>query len=159
MFVLGGEDPIDHMQRETLRSERDRPLHPLLERIMQIHVAEEARHIGFAHQYLEHTAPRLKRHERAVLSVVVPVVMRWLCNEILVPSKKAQRDMGIPADVVKEIWFDSPESKTFLRDLFGDVRMLAEQTGMMNRTSRRVWRAMRIDGRPSRHRSQVASAA
>ena len=155
--VLAGEEPIDHVQKSILRAGDE--MHPLLQRIMSIHVAEEARHIGFAHQYLEHQAPRLSRAERGVLSVAVPVIMRWLCNEILVPSKKAQRDMGIPADVVKEIWFDSPESKTFLRDLFGDVRMLAEQTGMMNRTSRRVWRAMRIDGRPSRHRSQVASAA
>jgi len=155
--VLAGEEPIDHVQKSILRAGDE--MHPLLQRIMSIHVAEEARHIGFAHQYLEHQAPRLSRAERGVLSVAVPVIMRWLCNEILVPSKKAQRDMGIPADVVKEIWFDSAESRTFLRDLFGDVRMLAEQTGMMNRTSRRVWRAMRIDGRPSRHRSQVASAA
>jgi hypothetical protein len=155
--VLAGEEPIDHVQKSVLRGGEQ--MHPLLQRIMQIHVAEEARHIGFAHQYLEHKAPRLKRHERAVLSMAVPLVMRWLCNEILVPSKRAQRDMGIPADVAKEIWFDSPESQKFLRDLFGDVRMLAEETGMMNKASRRVWRAMGIDGRPSRYRSEPASAA
>lgn len=155
--VLAGEEPIDHVQKSVLRAGDQ--MHPLLQRIMQIHVAEEARHIGFAHQYLEHKAPRLKRSERAVLSLAVPVVMRWLCNEILVPSKQAQRDMGIPADVAKEIWFDSPESQKFLRDLFGDVRMLAEQTGMMNAASRRVWKAMKIDGRSSRYRSEPMSAA
>jgi len=155
--VLAGEEPIDHVQKSILRAGDD--MHPLLQRIMAIHVAEEARHIGFAHQYLEHQAPKLSRLDRGILSVAVPVIMRWLCNEILVPSKQAQRDMGIPAHVVKEIWFDAPESRVFLRDLFGDVRMLAEQTGMMNRASRRVWRAMRIDGRPSRFRSQVATAA
>lgn len=157
--VLAGEEPIDHVQKAVLRAADEREMHPLLQRIMQIHVAEEARHIGFAHQYLEHHAPRLKRGERAVLSLAVPLIMRWLCNEILVPSKQAKRDMGIPDDVFKEIWFDSPESQKFLRDLFGDVRMLAEQTGMMNRASRRVWRAMGIDGRPSRYRSEPASAA
>ena len=78
-------------------SRRLRPsMHPLLQRIMQIHVAEEARHIGFAHQYLENRAPKLKRHERAVLSVAVPIIMRWLCDEILVPSRRARKDMGIP---------------------------------------------------------------
>ena len=50
VFVLGGEDPIDHVQRTTLRSGRE--LHPLLRRIMQIHVTEEARHICFARYYL-----------------------------------------------------------------------------------------------------------
>lgn len=155
--VLAGEEPIDHVQKSILRAGDD--MHPLLQRIMQIHVAEEARHIGFAHQYLEHKAPRLKRYERALLSVAVPVIMRWLCDEILVPSKKAQKDMGIPRHVIKELYWDAPESRKMLRDLFGDVRMLAEDTRMMNPVSRRVWRLMKIDGRSSRFRSEPASAA
>ena len=155
--VLAGEEPIDHVQKTVLRAGND--MHPLLQRIMQIHVAEEARHIGFAHQYLQHNAPKLKRHEKAVLSVAVPIIMRWLCDEILVPTKKAQRDMGIPKSVVKDLYWDRPESRKMLRDLFGDVRMLAEDTGMMNPVSRRVWRLMKIDGRSSRFRSQPATAA
>jgi len=155
--VLAGEEPIDHVQKSILRAGDD--MHPLLRRIMQIHVAEEARHIGFAHQFLEEKAPKLKRVERFVLSLLVPVIMKWLCNEILVPSKRAQRDMGIPDDVMKQVYWDSPESEKFLRDLFGDVRMLADSTGMMNPASRRVWKAMKIDGRPSRFRSEPASAA
>jgi hypothetical protein len=155
--VLAGEEPIDHVQKSILRAGDD--MHPLLQRIMQIHVAEEARHIGFAHQYLEHKAPRLKRSERAVLSIIVPLIMRWLCDEIVVPTKKARRDMGIPKHVMKELYWDNPESRKFLRDLFGDVRMLAEQTGIMNPVSRRVWKLMKIDGPTSRFRSQPASAA
>ncbi len=155
--VLAGEEPIDHVQKSILRAGDD--MHPLLQRIMQIHVAEEARHIGFAHQYLEHRAPRLKRHQRAVLSVVVPIIMRWLCDEILVPSRQARKDMGIPRSVMKDLYWDKPESRKMLRDLFGDVRMLAEETQMMNPVSRRVWRLMKIDGRSSRYRSEPASAA
>ncbi|HWM01585.1 MAG TPA: diiron oxygenase, partial [Actinophytocola sp.] len=155
--VLAGEEPIDHVQKSILRAGDD--MHPLLQRIMQIHVAEEARHIGFAHQYLQHKAPRLKRHERAILSVAVPVVMRWLCDEILVPSRRARKDMGIPRSVVKDLYWDRPESQKTLRDLFGDVRMLAEETRMMNPVSRRVWRLMKIDGRSSRYRGEPASAA
>jgi hypothetical protein len=155
--VLAGEEPIDHVQKTVLRAGNE--MHPLLQRIMQIHVAEEARHIGFAHQYLAHQAPRLSRFDRAVLSLAVPVIMRWLCDEILKPSRKARRDMGLPRSVVKELYWGTPESRKMLRDLFGDVRMLAEETGMMNRPARLVWRLMRIDGRPSRFRSEPASAA
>jgi hypothetical protein len=155
--VLAGEEPIDHVQKSILRAGDQ--MHPLLRRIMQIHVAEEARHIGFAHQYLEHRAPRLKRHERAILSVAVPIVMRWLCDEILVPSKKARKDMGIPKDVVEELYWNSADAQKMLRDLFGDVRMLAEETRMMNPVSRRVWKLMKIDGKASRYRSEPASAA
>ena len=155
--VLAGEEPIDHMQKAVLRAGDD--MHPLLQRIMQIHVAEEARHIGFAHTYLTEHAARLSRRERAVLSVSIPLVMRWLCDEILVPSRKAQRDMGIPDEVMKELYWDSEDARKTLRDLFADVRMLPEDTGLMNRVSRRVWKACRIDGRPSRYRSEPASAA
>lgn len=155
--VLAGEEPIDHVQKTVLRAGDD--MHPLLQRIMQIHVAEEARHIGFAHQYLEHQAPKLRRVDREILSVAVPLIMRWLCDEILKPTAKARKDMGIPRSVVKEIYWDLPESRKMLRDLFGDVRMLAEDTGMMNPFSRRVWSLMRIDGRSSRFRSEPASAA
>src|SRR5213078_2166833 len=52
LFVLGGEDPIDYVQRRELRSGQE--LHPLLERIMRIHVTEEARHLSFARHYLKH---------------------------------------------------------------------------------------------------------
>ncbi|NHN56354.1 diiron oxygenase [Calidifontibacter sp. DB0510] len=155
--VLAGEEPIDHVQKSVLRSSST--MHPLLQRIMQIHVAEEARHIGFAHQFLEERSPALSRRDRALLSVLVPIIMRWLCDEILVPSKEARRAMGLPDDVAKQIFWRDPESQKFLRDLFGDVRMLAERTGLMNPLARRVWRAMGIDGRPSRFRSEPASAA
>ena len=160
--VLAGEEPIDHVQKSILRAaDPDQPgdLHPLLKRIMQIHVAEEARHIGFAHQYVEHRAPRLKRHERFVLSLAFPVIMRWLCDAILVPSRQARKDLGIPRSVVKDVYWRRPESRRMLRDLFADVRMLAENAGMMNRVSRLLWKLLKIDGRPSRFRSQPSSAA
>ena len=152
--VLGGEEPIDHAQKVMLRSGAD--MHPLLQRISQIHVAEEARHIGFAHQFLEHRAPALNRFERAFASVLTPVIMRLLCDAIVVPGPEAIRAMGIPKDVVREVWWRSPESRKFLRDMFGDVRMLAEEIGLMNPVSRRIWRALGIAGRPNRFRSEPA---
>ncbi len=155
--VLAGEEPIDHVQKSILRAGDE--MHPLLQRIMQIHVAEEARHIGFAHQYVEHRAARLSRSQRFVLSLAFPVIMRWLADAILVPSKRARRDMGIPDAVLKDVYWDAPESRRMLRDLFADVRMLAERAGMMNRLSRLLWKALKIDGRPSRFRSQPSSAA
>ena len=48
--ILAGEEPIDHTQKNVLRE--GKTLHPIMERVMAIHVAEEARHISFAHEYL-----------------------------------------------------------------------------------------------------------
>jgi len=155
--VLAGEEPIDHTQKNILRAGDE--MHPLLQRIMQIHVAEEARHIGFAHQYLEHKAPRLSGYQRFLLALIFPVIMRWLADAILKPSRRARRDMGMPRSVCRELYWRNAESRTVLRELFADVRMLAEKTGLMNRFSRVLWRLLKIDGRPSRFRSEPSSAS
>lgn len=152
--VLAGEEPIDHTQKRILRDAADMP--PVLRRIMEIHVAEEARHISFAHQYIQRQGPRLKRGERFVTSLLYPVIMRALGDAILVPPKEMSEKLGIPREVIKELYWDAPESKAFLSELFADVRMLAEESGLMTRTSRRVWRALGIDGRASRYRSEPA---
>ena len=80
--------------------------------------------------------------------------MRLLCDAILKPTKEFRDTFDIPDEVIRELYWDSPESRRFLSDLFGDVRMLAEDSGLMNPTARRVWKALKIDGRPSRFRGE-----
>ena len=66
--VLAGEEPIDHTQKNVLRE--GKALHPIMERVMAIHVAEEARHISFAHEYLRKRVPHLPRRKRFWLSLL-----------------------------------------------------------------------------------------
>lgn len=153
--ILGGEEPIDHLQKSIMRAGGS---HPLIDRVMQIHIAEEARHIGFAHQYLEHHWPLMSPVRRRVLTYLFPLIMRRLCDVIMVPSKQARRDMGIPDEVAKEIWWDSPDSRGLLRELFGDVRMLADNLGIRKGPASLLWKALGIDGRPSRFRSEPSAA-
>ncbi|QKW06334.1 diiron oxygenase [Streptomyces sp. NA04227] len=155
--VLAGEEPIDHLQKAVLRE--GGPQHPMLRRIMQIHIAEEARHISFAHEFLKRRTPQLSRTRRALLSIVFPVVMRVLGDVITIPGKEVARQMGVPHKVLREVFWKSPSGEKMLRDVFADVRMLAQDAGLMNPVSRRVWKALRIDGRPSRHRGEPASLA
>ncbi|RSS41581.1 diiron oxygenase [Streptomyces sp. WAC08241] len=155
--VLAGEEPIDHLQKAILRGGED--IHPLMRRLMQIHVAEEARHISFAHEFLRVKVPGYGRFRRGALSVAFPVIMRVLGDVIVVPDRKTAEKIGVPHWVIKDIFWKSPDGEKMLRDLFSDVRMLAEDIGLMNRASRKVWRALRIDGRPSRFRGEPAPHA
>ncbi|MCK5756121.1 MAG: diiron oxygenase [Mycobacterium sp.] len=150
--ILAGEEPIDHTQKNVLREGKS--LHPIMERVMAIHVAEEARHISFAHEYLRKRVPDLPRRKRFWLSLYVPVVMRVLCSAIIVPPRAFWKTFDIPRSVRKEIFFKSPASRKMLRDMFGDVRMLAEDTGLMNPLAKLMWRICRIDGKASRYRSE-----
>jgi hypothetical protein len=155
--VLAGEEPIDHVQKSIIRAGTD--MHPLLRRVMQIHIAEEARHISWAHEYLKRTAARMDGLNRFVFSLAFPVVMRVLCDIIVKPTPEFRKQFGIPRTVLNELYFKSPESRKLLQDLFADVRMLAEEAELMNPASRQVWKLLKIDGRPARYRSEPARAA
>ncbi|EHI11550.1 AurF N-oxygenase family protein [Mycolicibacterium thermoresistibile] len=161
--VLAGEEPIDHTQKNVLREGKE--LHPIMERVMAIHVAEEARHISFAHEFLRKRLPRLNRRQRFWLSLNVPLIMRILCQAILVPPRSFFKEFDIPREVRRELFFRAPESRQMLRDMFADVRALCYDTGLMNPVARLIWRLCKIDGPPSRYRSEpqrrhvVAAAA
>lgn len=153
--ILAGEEPIDHTQKDVLRERADgRSLHPIMERVMAIHVAEEARHISFAHEYLRKRLPRLSRRQRFWLSLHVPLIMRVLCQAILVPPRSFFRQFEIPRSVRKELFFRAPESRETLRDIFADVRMLCYDTDLMSPPARLMWRLCKIGGPPSRFRSE-----
>ena len=65
--VLTGEEPIDHLQKSALREGKS--LHPLVDEVIAIHVAEEARHIAFADKFLRKHMPTMPRLSRLVLSL------------------------------------------------------------------------------------------
>lgn len=155
--ILAGEEPIDHLQKAILRSGDE--LHPLIVRIMQIHVAEEARHISFAHEFIARKAPRLGPVRRSLLSVAYPVIMRLLCDVIATPSRDFTERYDIPREVIKDLYWDAPESQKLLRDLMADVRTLADEAGLLNTVSKVLWKRLRIDGRPARFRSEPAPRA
>lgn len=151
--VLAGEEPIDHTQKNILRAGDDLP--PVMSRIMEIHVAEEARHISFAHEFIKRRGPRLGRVDRFIVSMLFPIIMRIGADLIMIPPKAFRKEFGIPREVMKELYWKAPESRERLQEMFGDARMLAEESGLRrSRASRWMWRLCKIDGRTSRFRSE-----
>lgn len=150
--VLAGEVPFDHMQKSVLREPG--AVHPIVEAVFAIHVAEEARHISFAHEYLRRRVPLMGRLSRFCFSLYVPIIMRMLCQAIVVPTRSSIKQLGMPRSVRKELFFSAPDSRQALRDIFGDVRMLCHELGLMNPLALLMWRIHKIDGRPSRYRGE-----
>ncbi|ROO88690.1 para-aminobenzoate N-oxygenase AurF [Actinocorallia herbida] len=150
--ILAGEEPIDHIQKNLIREGKDCP--PAMLRVMEIHIAEEARHISFAHRFLREHVARLGRIERGITSIVYPLVMRWLGGAIVVPPPEFAKRFDIPREVMREAFWKAPKSRAMLRECFNDVRMLADQLELMNPVSRAVWRWCGIDGPSSRFRGE-----
>ena len=154
--VLAGELPIHNMQKSMLRE--DKSTHPIMEKVMAIHVAEEARHISFADQFLSRRVPQMVRRSRFTLSLYVPIAMRMMCQAIVVPSRSFFRKFDIPRSVRKELFFAAPDSRQALRDMYGDVRMLCDNVGLMNPCALLVWRLCKLNGEPSRYRGEPQRA-
>jgi hypothetical protein len=96
--VLAGEIFIDHDNRERLG--QGQSVHPLLRRIMQIHVTEEARHVHFARRFLQERMAHASRFRRWRLRHVVPAILRDGERLMLHPSAQLVRDFSIPRSVL-----------------------------------------------------------
>jgi hypothetical protein len=139
VFVLGGEDPIDHAQRDALASDRNH--HPLAARIMKIHVTEEARHLCFARAFLREHVPRLGRVRRALLGLLAPIILGVMAEIMMRPSRHLQREYAIP-DVVIDDVYGSAEHRQRTQAALRKVRDLCDDLGLITFFTRPLWRLL-----------------
>ena len=142
LFVLGGEDPIDHLQRRQLKEEGG-TMHPLVERIMRVHVAEEARHLSFARHYLNERTPRMGRARRTVLALMAPIVLGIMARLMIRPPGDMVREFAIPKDVLRQA-FDAPEAQRTLAECVAKTRKLWIELGLVGPLWRPLWKAAGI---------------
>jgi hypothetical protein len=154
IFVLGGEDPIDYVQRQTIKSEH--PLHPLQEKIMRIHIAEEARHISFARHYLKHRVPGLGPARRKALGLAAPVILGLMARIMLAPPGPMVRHFDIPKSVIREAYRNEGWAAE-LKACVAKIRDLAAELDMIDDMSKRVWYALGIWDRPNVQRKPRAA--
>lgn len=140
LFVLGGEDPVDHMQRRVL-SDADTKLHPLVERIMRIHTTEEARHLSFARHYMHRTVPQLGRVRRLHLAIISPLVLGIMARLMLWPTGDLVRHYDVPRDVIRSA-NGSRESRQLLKDSVAKTRKLFIELGLITPVSKTLWKAV-----------------
>jgi hypothetical protein len=138
VFVLGGEDPIDHVQRTALSGSAE--LHPLIRRIMQIHVTEEARHICFARHYLRKQVPKLGPLARTALAIGAPIVLGQMARLMLEISPDIARTYAIPRAVLREAYGSPAHRRATLASL-AKVRALLDELGLVRGWVRPVWSA------------------
>ncbi len=136
LHVLAGETPIDWIQRRTLA--RARAQHPLLRRVMQIHVMEEARHLCFATRFIEEHAPRMGIVKRARLRLTAPFILATTVAPMLrIPSDVA-RTHSIPRDVVREA-HTGDLHRARVHEGLRPVHELCERIGIVTSTTERLW--------------------
>jgi hypothetical protein len=137
VFVLGGEEPIDHVQRRALKD--GSTLHPLAERIMRIHVTEEARHLSFARHYLKREVPRLSRSKRAELAIGAPLILSVMARMMLQPSGQIVARYQIPGEVIAQAYTNNPAHRAATLESLQKVRQLCSELGLLTGPYKRLW--------------------
>ncbi len=141
-FVLGGEDPIDYLQRKALKS--DNQIHPLLKTIMKIHVTEEARHLSFARHYLKLNVPKLNFISTTVVSVAVPIILGSMAKMMLQAPKQVIEEFNIPKEVIREAYRENKNHSEETKVALTKVRKLYEELNLMTPVSKQIWKLFNI---------------
>lgn len=145
LFVLGGEDPVDHLQRQQLRRGGG---HPLVERIMRIHVTEEARHVSYARNFLKTEVPKLGRGRRLLLSLMAPG-MYGVMTRLMIDAPPSMRfRVDVPAQALKASR-RTLERAALLSAAAAKPRKLCQELGLMNPVARRLWSLFGVGERTS----------
>jgi len=137
IYALGGEDPIDYVQREGYRKRSDR--HPLIQRISQIHIVEEARHVAFARSYLRLNVPKLSESKRTEMSLAVPGILGVPSSLMMQPPAHIIETYAIPPDVIDEAFTDNPAHRDLVVASLSKIRALCEELGLMTPEATRLW--------------------
>ncbi|MEW6272231.1 MAG: diiron oxygenase [Thermodesulfobacteriota bacterium] len=142
IFVLGGEDPIDHVQRQMLRKREN--VHPLLRRVCQIHITEEARHLSFARLYLRRNVPRLGKLRKRMLQVRAPLILGQMSQMMMQPSAQIVARYGIPGSVLREAYRDNPRHRARTVEAVGKVRQLCQELDIVTPGTLKLWKAFHL---------------
>jgi hypothetical protein len=140
LHVLSGEEPIDYVQRRMLSEQPN--LHPLVRRISQIHVTEEARHVCFARHYLRHHVPRLGPVRKAILRLSAPLVFMGTATLMLRPLPSLVSAHDIPRKVVRDAYNDSPRHAQLIADSLAKVRELCEELELLTPRTLPLWQRL-----------------
>lgn len=138
LFVLGGEVPIDGVQKRAL--ERRQDLHPLLRRIMQIHVTEEARHLSFARSYLREHVPKLGFVRRMRLRFATPLILAAMTRDMLDLPARLVRKYRIPREAQKAL--RGPHGQRERLEVLEPLRDFCVELGIATERTLPVWRRL-----------------
>jgi P-aminobenzoate N-oxygenase AurF len=143
--VLAGEIFIDQFNREILALDR-KNVHPLVRRIMQIHVTEEARHVCFAEQYLRQHLPKASNLQRAAISYLVPVILADTPRMMLQPDRRLRRMFRIPSATLREAYGPGTQHRATVAATVEPIYKLFQEHDMLRSRHAAWWRVLGLHG-------------
>jgi hypothetical protein len=133
--ALIGEEIFDSLQRQMMD---DDELQPMVQRLMRIHVTEEARHIQFARDGLRKRRPTMRRIPRLFVANINGLGGYFF--RFLFTNRVPYRRLGLDADEARRLARSSPHRHEVQVTGFAPLAQFLEEVGLMGPISRRMWK-------------------
>jgi P-aminobenzoate N-oxygenase AurF len=133
--ALIGEEIFDSLQRQMLD---DDELQPMVQRLMRIHVTEEARHIQFARDGLRKQAPHMRRFGKFVLANINGLGGYFF--RFLFTNKVQYQRVGLDAREARRIARLSAHRHQTQVMGFAPLAAFLDEVGLLGPIARRMWR-------------------
>ena len=133
--ALVGEEIFDALQRQIME---DPELQPIVQRLMRIHVTEEARHIQFARDGLRKSVPTVPWYRRALLANLHGA--GGLFYRMLFTLPIQYNRAGLDGREMRRVARSSPHFRQACVTSFAPLAAFLEEVGLMGRLGRRMWR-------------------
>jgi hypothetical protein len=135
MAALIGEEIFDSLQRQMMD---DPDLQPMVQRLMRIHVTEEARHIQFARDGLRKRAPHMRRINKLLVANINGV--GGVFFQYLFTNPTPYRRVGLDPREARRAARRSPHRHEVQIAGFAPLAAFLEEVGLMGRIARRMWK-------------------
>jgi hypothetical protein len=132
--ALIGEEIFDSLQRQMMD---DPELQPIVQRLMRIHVTEEARHIQFARDGLRKRSPQMRRPERWFVGNVNGLG-GWFFRYLFTNQVQYAR-AGLNAREARRLARNSAHRKEVQVAGFEPLAAFLSEVGLMGPLARRGW--------------------
>jgi len=133
--ALVGEEIFDALQRQIME---DPELQPIVQRLMRIHVTEEARHIQFARDGLRKTAPLMPWYRKMLIANLHGAGGPFYRMLFTLPVQYNRA--GLDGRQMRRLARSNPHFQQMCVESFASLSAFFEEVGLMGRLGRRMWR-------------------
>lgn len=133
--ALIGEEIFDSLQRQMMD---DPDLQPMVQRLMRIHVTEEARHIQFARDGLRKRAPHMRRINKMWVANINGI--GGLFFQYLFANPVPYLRVGLDPREARRAARSSPHRHEVQILGFAPLAAFLEEVGLMGPIARRMWK-------------------
>jgi len=133
--TLAAEDVTDYLNR---RIAQDPDCHPAMRELSKIHIVEEARHLGYARQWLKDNWPNIGSLRRAMArrdALMTTSIIIW---ELVHPD--IYKNVGLPAEAA-QIAKQNPYRKRMKREMSQELVEFLSEIDVIDTKFAAKWRA------------------